>query len=337
MARRSQAAPDPGEAFGEPRRRRGCLFWSFVVGGVAVLAVVGLFAAVVLYARSHQDLALPPDGGPLPTSVPRPTQGSAVIYSDLPLKQGDSQRHTAVFSPPDLAPGERVPLVILLHGHAATSGTIVSDGNWKPRILEDRFILAAPEGLSQSWNAGGCCRLATTLGVQDVPWLDAVVADLSARPNVDPSRVYMVGMSNGGMMTYRYLCRHADRITAAVSVMGTNMSGCTPDRSLPILHIAGTADRVVPYKGGRSTAGAILASGPFPPVEESVEAIAAAAGCGPEPGKVEESGVITRTWSGCRRGAIVQLDTVVDLQHIWPRGSTYDATTHILQFLGIGT
>jgi polyhydroxybutyrate depolymerase len=329
---------DPSAAMAgpAPRRRRGCLFWSLLVGGAAVVAVVGLVVASVVYTRNHQDLDLPADGGPIPTSPPE-QQDTGVLYSGMWLKQGDTQRYTAIYSPPDIAPGERLPLVLLLHGHAGNSTTIVDEGNWEPEIIEDRFILAAPEGVSKSWNAGGCCRIATTLAVRDVAWLDAVIADLAARPDVDPSRVFMVGMSNGGMMTYRYLCRHADRIAGAASVEGTNFAGCTPDRSIPILHVAGTADRVVPYDGGRSTAGVVLASGPFPAVEPSMEGIATAAGCGAEPQVVETAGVVTRTWSGCRRGATVQLATVRDLQHMWPTGVPYDATPEILRFFGLGT
>jgi len=333
VASRSQVQD---EAFGEPRRRHGCLFWSAVVGGVVALAVVGLVTAAVLYSRSHQDLALPPGGGPIPTSPPQAVDGTAVEYSDFFLPQGDTQRRVGVLTPPDIAPGERLPLVFLLHGHGSTPTALLHDGDWIPRVIEDRFVLAVPEGVSQSWNAGGCCRLATTLAVQDVAWLDAVVADLSARPTVDPARVFMVGMSNGGMMTYRYLCRHAERIAAAVSVEGTNMSGCTPDRAIPLFHIAGTADRVVPYDGGRSTAGVVLASGPFPKVEPSMAALAAAAGCAPEPGVVDERGVVTRTWSGCRRGATIRLDTIAGLQHAWPQGAPYDATDEVLAFLGLG-
>jgi polyhydroxybutyrate depolymerase len=137
------------------------------------------------------------------------------------------------------------------------------------------------------------------------------------------------------MMTYRYLCRHADRIAAAVSIEGTNVSGCTPSRSIPLLHVAGTADRIVPYAGGRSTAGAVLASEPFPPVERSVAEVARAEGCGREPQVVPGDGVVTRTWSGCRRGARVELATVEDLQHQWPRGEPYDGTAEVLRFLGL--
>jgi polyhydroxybutyrate depolymerase len=336
MARTKQH-PDLAEPPGEPRRRRGCLFRALVAGSVVVLVLVGLVAAVVLYTRTHQDLALPPSGAPIPTSPPRPAKASAAMVSVMTLKQGDTDRHVTILTPPDVAPGERLPLVILLHGHAGNAGSIVADGEWQPHIISDRFVLAAPEGISQSWNAGGCCRLATTLGVQDVAWLDAIVADLSARPTVDPSRVFMVGMSNGGMMTYRYLCGHADRLTAAVSVEGTDVAGCTPSRALPLLHIAGTADRVVPYDGGRSTAGAVLASGAFPAVEPSVANIADAAGCAATPTRSRAPGVETRTWSACRRGATVQLVTVDGLQHEWPKGSPYDATSEILRFLGIGT
>jgi hypothetical protein len=93
--------------------------------------------------------------------------------SDLALKQGDTTRHVAIVSPPDIAAAERLPLVVLLHGHSESSGLVVNQGDWKTHVIADRFIVAAPEGISQSWNAGGCCRLATTLSIRDVEFLDA--------------------------------------------------------------------------------------------------------------------------------------------------------------------
>jgi polyhydroxybutyrate depolymerase len=256
--------------------------------------------------------------------------------TDLSIKQGDTQRHVAIVTPPAIGPGERLPLVVLLHGHNGNADAVVTQGGWKEQVIAHRFIVAAPDGISQSWNAGGCCRLATLLGIEDVPFLDAVIADLARRPTVDPARIYLAGVSNGGMMAYRYLCDHADRIAAAASIEGTNVSGCTPNRALPILHVAGTADRVVPYRGGRSTIGTLLGPGTFPPVPSSMARLAAADGCDRTSTTADVgAGVRTRRWTGCRDGATVQLDTVDGLGHDYPKGAPFDATDAILEFFGL--
>lgn len=332
----ADVVPIGESAGGAPRRRRGCLFWGLVVGLLLVLGVGGVVVAVIVYNRTHQELVLPPDGRPIPTSPPVTRPGSPVGVSSLDLTQGANRRHAVLLSPPDIAPGERLPLVILLHGHSGNSGVVVSEGGWKQAIIEHRFLVLAPEGVSQSWNAGGCCRMSTALGTDDVAYLDALVQDMAKRPQVDPARISMVGNSNGGMMTYRYLCRHADRIAAAVIVEGTNVAGCEPSAPLPLLHVAGTADRVVPYDGGSSGAGMLLGSEDFPPVVDSVTKVARAMGCAAAPTEDQpRTAVTTRTWTGCRDGATVQLDSIEGQQHAWPKGSPYAATDEALAFLGL--
>ncbi len=228
------------------------------------------------------------------------------------------------------------PPVVLLHGHSANSGVIVSRGAWAPAIAAYRFVVVAPDGVAQSWNAGGCCRLATTLGIDDDAFLDVVVRDVKRRDFVDPRRVFMVGESNGGMMAYRFACRHGDEIAAMVSVEGTRLDNCPPKRPISILHIHGTDDRVVPYAGGESAAGELLSSTTFPAVEASMGRIAGQLGCAADPAlDTAISTVTVRRWSGCGQGAHVELDTIAGLGHVWPRTGSYDATERIVAFFGL--
>ncbi|MEZ5321001.1 MAG: hypothetical protein R2698_02760 [Microthrixaceae bacterium] len=111
-----------------------------------------------------------------------------------------------------------------------------------------------------------------------------------------------MGFSNGGMMVYRFLCSAADRVAAAASVSGTNDAGCEPNGAVSILHIHGTADESVPYRGGASVFSALMGS-TFPPVEEAVGATAAAQGCGNEPTVSTLGAVTDRSWTNCRGGA----------------------------------
>ncbi|MDV7396997.1 hypothetical protein RZS08_36700, partial [Arthrospira platensis SPKY1] len=74
--------------------------------------------------------------------------------------------------------------------------------------------------------------------------------------NIDLNRVYATGFSNGGFMSYRLACEASDRIAAIAPVAGTMpiaiANNCQPTRSVPILHIHGTADFIVPYAGNSS-------------------------------------------------------------------------------------
>jgi polyhydroxybutyrate depolymerase len=237
--------------------------------------------------------------------------------------------------PPELGATERLPVVVVLHGVSTNPWMMQNDIGLGQEVVDRRFIAVFPHGIAESWNAGDCCRPAMTLGIDDVAFLDAVVTDASRRPEVDPSRIFMVGESNGGIMTYRYLCDHADRLAGAASVVGTNLAGCPPNEPIPLLHVAASADEVIRYSGGHSTTSRLLASADFPPVVSSIERIATAESCG-RPTTSTQGAVEVMEWPGCDQDVPLRLVTVIGAKHKWPRGDTFDATTAILDFFGLG-
>ena len=68
-------------------------------------------------------------------------------------------------------------------------------------------------------------------------------------------RVYVVGMSNGGMMALQALCSEPDLFAAAVSVAGPYLGTICPRHTW--LHLAGTADTIVPIHGGNSAVASV--------------------------------------------------------------------------------
>ena len=89
--------------------------------------------------------------------------------------------------------------------------------------------------------------------VDDVGFTAALIDSLSAEYNIDETRIYSTGMSNGGFMSYHLACNLSDRIAAIASVTGsmTNYTAndCNPQRPVPVLQIHGTQDGVVSYNG----------------------------------------------------------------------------------------
>jgi poly(3-hydroxybutyrate) depolymerase len=57
------------------------------------------------------------------------------------------------------------------------------------------FIVAYPNGIENSWNAGLCCGAAVSEGIDDVGFARAVIDDLGERGCIDLNRVYATGMS----------------------------------------------------------------------------------------------------------------------------------------------
>ena len=68
---------------------------------------------------------------------------------------------------------------------------------------------------------------------------------------VDRNRVHFTGFSQGGQMTWKFICDHPDIIASAVPISSPELycflNGSGPSRKVPILYISGTTDIQVGY------------------------------------------------------------------------------------------
>jgi polyhydroxybutyrate depolymerase len=58
-----------------------------------------------------------------------------------------------------------------------------------------------------TWNAGNCCGYAMNHHIDDLGFLGALIRRLAHDYSIDPKRVYVTGISNGAMMSYRFPVR----------------------------------------------------------------------------------------------------------------------------------
>ncbi|MFZ4633481.1 MAG: PHB depolymerase family esterase [Saprospiraceae bacterium] len=141
------------------------------------------------------------------------------------------------------------PLVFNLHGYGSSAFEQQLYAQMDPVADTAHFIVCYPNGVDKAWNVGWI------FGSQadDVDFIGALLDKLIAQYNIDTSRVYSCGMSNGGFMSYRLACELNDRVAAVASVTGSMVPvyapTCQPGRSVPVMEIHGTADPVVPYNG----------------------------------------------------------------------------------------
>lgn len=137
------------------------------------------------------------------------------------------------------------PLIVVLHGLGGSGGDTRAFG-----FDEIEGVLVAhPDGVGRSWNAGACCGKAHEQGVDDVARLDALVARMVAEEGADPDRVYAVGFSNGAMMAYAWAC--GSRTPAGIGVVGgARVAPCPDPGPVAVVAVHGDADRSVPIGGG---------------------------------------------------------------------------------------
>lgn len=200
----------------------------------------------------------------------------------------------------------RLPLVLALHGYTQSVGGLESGTDLNDEAAVDGFVLAYPEGISQSWNAGGCCADARARNIDDVAFIKHVIDQLVSGGRVDPKRVFATGLSNGGMMDYRLACELSDRIAAIASVSGAlEVDSCSPARTVSVLEMHGTDDSQVPIGGGT-----LAGLGTFPPTMSTMKRWVGIDGCTANPTFSKTDITETTTWTGCRDGSSVVLVVV---------------------------
>jgi polyhydroxybutyrate depolymerase len=251
--------------------------------------------------------------------------GGQVFSPDPPLVIGGDERPSGVDIPTDYDPTVSYPLLMVLHG----AGT---DGRTETGYLQlfgfvdpKQFIMVFPDGTPNEedrrlWNGAVCCTQDDN--IDDVGYLSGLIEEAQRTYNIDAGRVYLIGHSNGGFMSFRMACEVAPLFTAMASLAGgtyEDPADCDPGTPpVSVLVVHGTADDTIPYDG---------APGEYPGAIEIVERSAAAAGCDPGAptalGSVdivpavdgEETDMIAYT-TGCDEGLDAELWTINDGSHI---------------------
>jgi polyhydroxybutyrate depolymerase len=227
----------------------------------AVTALLSVVAFMVIL------VACRPQGTPI--SGP-PTLASG--RSDHSLTVDERPRIYHVYVPASL----NVPatLVMVLHGGFGSGIQAEQDYGWDTEADHSGFLVVYPDGLDRAWNVdgGGCCGQPAKNGVDDVAFLRAVVEDVERALAVDPKRVFVTGISNGGIMACRLACDTT--LFAAIGPDSATMLGACPKPApTRVIHIHGTADTRIPYQGGPGNGSATIDG---PPVPEVAAASAAA-------------------------------------------------------------
>ncbi|MFG1465446.1 PHB depolymerase family esterase [Xanthobacter sp. DSM 24535] len=235
------------------------------------------------------------------------------VVQEHTLQVGDEKR-TYLLSRPQGVAGPR-PTIIALHGAAQTSQSFMGYFGLEPTAVREGLVVAYPQGIGRVWDDSrpAAMRLKAALRPgEDAPYLLMLAQSLVAEGIADPSRIYLVGISNGGFMVERMACEHAEVFAAYAVIMATAPANtretCRPARAVPIMFIHGTADPVIGWDGFWTPLGATLSA------PDSAQLYAKANGCGaaqvtqlPDVAPLDGTRVSVRRWEGCRDNAEVAL------------------------------
>lgn len=248
--------------------------------------------------------------GPGPVSCPAGTLPPG-RYNGVTLDHGGESRSYDLYVPETVDVTQPATLVLNFHGLYGNPGQQAMFSQYDAAAAAAGVIVAYPAGISNSWNTGLCCGGAQSSGVDDVGFARTVVQHVGLGSCIDSSRVFAIGMSNGGHMAHRLACEAADVFAGVASVAGVlTMLQCNPSRPISVQQFHGTADSIVQYGG----------IGPgFPGAEDMMQGWAARNGCAPVPNVTHQQGNSTcETWTACDDGVEVTLCTVEGGGHCWP-------------------
>jgi polyhydroxybutyrate depolymerase len=231
-----------------------------------------------------------------------------------------------------------MPLVIALHGGGGTGARMekLTLGGFNTLADRDGFLVVYPDGIEKHWNDGRATVKYRTIRekIDDVGFISALIDHLVTERRVDKHRVYVTGISNGAMMSFRLACELTGKIAAIAAVSGNLpydlAPHCSPARPISVMMISGTADPLMPYGGGevgtkRVKVGRVLS------VAQTVKFWTAHDQCSPTPAVTWETprpprdGTRVRkaAYRGGREGSEVILYTIEGGGHSWPRGHQY--------------
>lgn len=234
----------------------------------------------------------------------------------------------------DFSGGTKAPVVILLHGGGGNPENAINMTQFDAVAAREGLIAVYPGGTGGlpggqilTWNATHCCAYAMRNKVDDVGFISALIDRLVSSGRADPARVYVTGMSNGGMMSHRLGRELSGKIAGIAPVVGAVFGDEPPPAGpVPAFIVVGAIDRTVPGTGGSlGLREDVLRGGPpaedhpVSPARAQADYWVKANGCGASR-TVETATVQTTTWTGCKSGADVVFNVVANNGHAWPGG-----------------
>jgi polyhydroxybutyrate depolymerase len=155
-----------------------------------------------------------------------------------------------------------VPLVFVFHG-TETPGhgidSIIKITRFEEIGQIHHALIIFPEAFEGNWNDGRLNNQARSYrdGIDDIAFVDAMLAQTEHDYHVDRTRIDATGFSNGAIFCH-YLAAHRSAVFAAIAPVSGPIAipfsaWFHPEFPLSVLEIHGTKDPIVPYSGGRIT------------------------------------------------------------------------------------
>ncbi len=312
---------------------------------IFIITFLALFGALVIQNRAK---------------TPDEVNGGVFVNRTTKSIMVDGNNRKFVVVTPRKITHSNMPVILALHGGFTSSVSMEVLTSLSQTAALGKAIIIYPEGYEKHWNDGRNIDSFTAFAKQidDVSFLKRVVDETRKSFPIDTKRVYVTGISNGGMMTLRLACE-ASETFAGFAVVAANLpldidKSCKPQIKRPLVIFNGTKDPIMPWSGGE-VRGTFLKQGRVLSTDKTVSKWLSFNVCNSSKkttntfdSQNDSTSVEKISYKTCQNNAWVVLYKIINGGHTWPGSIQYlpksvigsvtkdiNATTEILNFFGI--
>jgi polyhydroxybutyrate depolymerase len=249
------------------------------------------------------------------------------------------ERTYRIHIPPDLSQNSSPALVFVLHGGGGTGEGMersLTFGGFNTLADAQKVLVVYPDGFEKNWNDGrkNVSDPAHEQQINDVGFFQLLIENLTEEFSVDPHRIFVTGISNGAMMSYRLAIELPDKIAAIAPVAGALPVDLLPYNTsnipVSVCALSGTLDPLVPWDGGlvgfpRNPRGIVLS------ISDSISYWVTHDQCStpanstvlPDIDPTDHTWVQRDTYTNGSNNTEVVLYTIYNGGHTWPDGYQY--------------
>jgi polyhydroxybutyrate depolymerase len=161
-------------------------------------------------------------------------------------------RSYILYVPQNAPPAPGYPVILGFHGGGETASQFAQQCYFPMMQQAAGYVQIYPQGVQDSWNCGnGWYGYAGANNIDDVGFVQAVVAQVVSTIVIDEARVYATGISLGAEFSASLACQVPQQI-AAICQASCSYRGAivNPGLPMPVMLVKGSADPVSPIAGG---------------------------------------------------------------------------------------
>lgn len=259
----------------------------------------------------------------------RDTTPTSKLHETKYIYHNGLKRRYLIHTPSNKNSTEKLPVVIALHGGGGNAENAIKMMGFSQLANIENFIAVYPEGTGRrehkllTWNATHCCGYAMTNKIDDVGYISALIDKIIAEDNADPRRIFVTGMSNGGMMTHKLGIQLSHKIKGIAPVVsGLFGTENQPDNPVSAIIINGLLDKSIPIHGGHGEGKGRKAwdGTPLKPSFYQYEFWASANRCTINTKTESLTEKVDQIVADCPNSQKVHYYLVKDNSHAWPGG-----------------